>query len=88
MLVPAATACRMASEPEWRNVPSPMFWNRCGVVVNGAAPTHCTPSPPICTTFSLWRSIQMAMVLQPTEPWAMEPSGTTVDRLCGQPEQK
>src|SRR2546422_9124168 len=47
MFVPAATAWRTASEPEWKKVPSPRFWKMCGVSVKGAIPTHCTPSPPM-----------------------------------------
>ncbi len=27
-----------------------MFWNMCGVSVNGAIPTHCAPSPPMWVT--------------------------------------
>ena len=32
MFTPAATAARIASEPEWWNVPSPRFWTKCAVV--------------------------------------------------------
>ena len=89
MLVPAATAWRMASEPEWKKVPSPRFWNMCGVFVNGAMPTHCAPSPPMCVRPIVRRSgIVSAMPWQPMPAAAIEPSGTTVERLCGQPEQK
>ena len=40
MLALDATAWRIASEPEWKKVPSPRFWNRCLVSVKGAIPTH------------------------------------------------
>src|SRR3990170_307227 len=88
MFVPAATAWRMASEPEWAKVPSPRFWNTCAVPENGAAPTQCTPSPPICVRPTVCRSMVRAIEWQPMPPPASEPSGTTVERLCGQPEQK
>ncbi len=79
----------MASEPEWKSVPSPRFWNMCGVSVNGAMPTHCTPSPPMWVTPAVRRSgMVSAMPWQPMPAAAIEPSGTTVERLCGQPEQK
>ena len=47
MFTPAATHACTASWPEWKNVPSPMFWNMCPASVNGACPIHCAPSPPI-----------------------------------------
>ena len=56
MFVPAATAWRIASEPEWKKVPSPRFWNMCVISVNGAMPTHCTPSPPMCVVPTVCRS--------------------------------
>ena len=92
MLTPAATAARMASDPEWWNVPSPRFWNRCCSDTNGAIPIQLAPSPPI------WQSpvmaptrsagIKAASAWQPIPAPTSEPSGTTVERLCGQPEQK
>jgi hypothetical protein len=60
MFVPAATACRMARLPEWKNVPSPRFWNRWAVWLNGAAPTHVAPSPPICVMPRL-RSVKVVI---------------------------
>jgi hypothetical protein len=50
MLAPAATAALTASEPEWSNVPSPMFWVKWSRSRNGAMPIHCIPSPPIWDT--------------------------------------
>lgn len=87
MPVPAATACRTARLPEWKKVPSPRFWNMCGVSLNGAAPTHMAPSPPIWVVPML-RSWKTVMTWQPMPLAAIDPSGTTVERLCGQPEQK
>ena len=57
MLVPAATAWRMAIEPEWKRVPSPRFWNMWGISENGAIPTHWAPSPPMCVTPIVRRSV-------------------------------
>ena len=88
MLALDATAWRIASEPEWKRVPSPRFWNRCFVSVKGAIPTHCTPSPPMWVSPIVRRSIRSAIPWQPMPALAMEPSGSTVERLCGQPEQK
>ena len=88
MLALEATAWRTASEPEWKNVPSPRFWKMCGVSVNGAMPTHCTPSPPMCVRPRVLRSMRSAMPWQPMPALAIEPSGRTVERLCGHPEQK
>ena len=65
-----------------------MFWKRCGVSVNGAMPTHCAPSPPMWVTPMMPRSMPIAMPWQPMPAAATLPSGTTVERLCGQPEQK
>ena len=87
-LVPAAIAWRIASEPEWKKVPSPRFWKRWFVSVNGAMPTHWTPSPPMCVSPIVRRSISNAMPWQPMPALAIDPSGSTVERLCGQPEQK
>src|SRR5918997_1865850 len=50
MVTPAATAARIAREPEWWNVPSPRFCTKCRSSVNGASPNHCAPSPPICVS--------------------------------------
>ena len=84
--VPNPTACRTARDAEWANVPSPTFWNRCGgSTMNACAPTHATPSPPICVDITVqsgdrtWHPI-------PAPPTA--PSGTCVERPCGQPLQK
>ncbi len=61
----------------------------CGVSVNGAWPIHDAPSPPIWVKVSVVRSgIQAAMKWQPMPATAREPSGTRVEVLCGQPEQK
>ncbi len=59
----------------------------CGRLVNGAWPTHGTPSPPICVKPTVARSIHTAMKWQPMPAIASEPSGTRVLVLCGQPEQ-
>ena len=69
-------------------MPSPMFWKRCGVSVKGATPIHCAPSAPMWVTPMIPRSMPMAMPWQPMPAAATLPSGTTVERLCGQPEQK
>ena len=47
-----------------------------------------TPSPPIWISEEVSRSIQLAMKWQPMPASALEPSGTRVEVLCGQPEQK
>ncbi len=91
MFTPAATQACTASWPEWKKVPSPMFWNRWGTSVNGAWPIHWLPSPPIwvspVTALSVRPDI-VTMVWQPIPPPARDPSGTAVERLCGQPLQK
>jgi hypothetical protein len=87
-LAPEATAWRMASEPEWEKVPSPRFWKMWFVSVKGAMPTHCTPSPPMCVIPTVFLSMRSAMPWQPMPAAAIEPSGRTVERLCGHPEQK
>ena len=70
-------------------MPSPRFWKMCGVETKGAWPIQLAPSPPICVTASVRRSgSHTAMPWQPMPPSAIEPSGTTVEVLCGQPEQK
>ena len=51
-------------------------------------PIQVAPSPPIWLIVSVLRSIVTAIRWQPTPPKAQEPSGTRVERLCGQPEQK
>src|SRR5204862_148609 len=57
--------------------------------VNGAWPTHPTPSPPMWLISEVRRSgIQIAMPWQPMPAIARLPSGTRVEVLCGQPEQK
>ena len=49
---------------------------------NGAAPTHWTPSPPICVVpFTFLVGVIDAMPWQPIPPPASEPSGTQVERL-------
>ena len=53
-----------------------------------ASRIQLTPSPPIWMSPSVSRSIQLAMKWQPMPASACEPSGTLVDVLCGQPEQK
>ena len=51
-------------------------------------PTHGTPSPPIWVKVSVLRFIHSAMKWQPMPAMARLPSGTLVEVLCGQPEQK
>lgn len=91
MFTPAAMQACTASCPEWKKVPSPTFWNRCGTSVNGACPIHWLPSPPIwvspTTALSLRPDI-VTRVWQPIPPPPIEPSGIAVERLCGQPLQK
>ena len=61
----------------------------CFSDVNGACPTQPTPSPPMWLISEVRRSgIQIAMPWQPMPAIARLPSGTRVDVLCGQPEQK
>ena len=60
----------------------------CFSSVNGAWPIHGTPSPPMCVNVDVPRSIQIAITWQPMPAVARLPSGTLVDVLCGQPEQK
>ena len=61
----------------------------CGMLENGAMPTHWAPSPPMWVMPIVRRSgIDRAMPWQPMPAAAIEPSGTAVERLCGQPEQK
>ncbi len=61
------------------------MWSR---LENGAWPTHCAPSPPMAVKPTVLRSIHSAMKWQPMPAAAIEPSGTLVEELCGQPEQK
>ena len=57
--------------------------------LNGAWPTQPTPSPPMWLIIEVRRSgIQIAMPWQPMPAMARLPSGTRVEVLCGQPEQK
>ena len=92
MSTPAATAACTASWPEWKNVPSPTFWNRWGSATNGAMPIHWLPSPPIWVIPVIVPRGSPPMKL--TIPWqpmpapTREPSGTRVPVLWGQPEQK
>ena len=88
MFAPAATAARTANRPEWNQVPSPMFAKTCAVPECSAMPSQVTPSPPIWLMVSVRRSMPTAIRWQPTPASAHEPSGTRVDWLCGQPEQK
>src|SRR3954462_5026692 len=88
MLAPEATAWRIARLPEWKYVPSPRLANTCFSLVKGATPTHGTPSPPIWVKVSVLRFIQIDMKWQPMPAKARLPSGTLVEVLCGQPEQK
>src|SRR5882757_11252915 len=88
MLAPEATDWRIARLPEWKYVPSPRLANTCSSLVKGATPTQGTPSPPIWVNVSVERSIHSAMKWQPMPAKARLPSGTLVEVLCGQPEQK
>ena len=69
-------------------MPSPRFWKIWSRFENGAWPIHCAPSPPIWVKPTVERSIHSAMKWQPMPAPAIEPSGTLVEELCGQPEQK
>ena len=60
----------------------------CPLPVNSDDAAQLTPSPPIWISELVSRSIQLAMKWQPIPASAFEPSGTLVDELCGQPEQK
>ena len=79
-----------ASWPEWKNVPSPMFWKICFRSTKGDIPIHGAPSPPICVIN--WNARPgpnpIAIVWHPMPPPATWPSSNMVERLCGQPEQK
>lgn len=80
-----------ASWPEWKKVPSPTFWKMWRCELQAACPIHWAPSPPIWVhpvIAESWRAETEASVWQPMPPPAIDPSGTTVDELCGQPEQK
>ena len=65
-----------------------MLAKMCGVPDVPAAPSQAAPSPPIWLMVMVLRPIHTAIRWQPTPPSAQEPSGTRVDWLCGQPEQK
>lgn len=57
----------------------------------GRLPDPLGPSPPICVkpvTAESVRRDRVTRVWQPMPPPAIEASGTAVERLCGQPEQK
>ena len=57
--------------------------------MKGARPTQFTPSLPMAQMPAVLRSgIQVAMTWQPMPAKARLPSGTRVELLCGQPEQK
>ena len=92
MFAPAATAARTASEPEWSNVPSPMFWVKWSRSRNGAMPIHCNPSPPIwdtpVTVPACSESISITRAWQPMPAPTRVPGSGLVELLCGQPEQK
>ena len=60
----------------------------CFSSVKGAWPIHGAPSAPMCVNVEVLRSIHTAMKWQPMPAVARLPSGTRVDVLCGQPEQK
>ena len=60
----------------------------CFSSVNGAWPIQGAPSAPMCVKVAVSRSIQTAMKWQPMPAGARLPSGTRVEVLCGQPEQK
>ena len=82
----------MASEPEWSNVPSPMFWMKWSRSRNGAMPIHCIPSPPIwdrpVTVPACVSSISSTRAWQPMPAPTRVPGSGLVELLCGQPEQK
>ena len=69
-------------------MPSPTFWKMWGRVLNGASPSQDAPSPPIWVKRRVSRSIHWTMKWQPMPASALEPSGTWVELLCGQPGQK
>ena len=61
----------------------------CFSVVKGDWPIQFTPSAPICEIRSVRRvGMLRAMPWQPMPAMARLPSGTRVEVLCGQPEQK
>ena len=76
-------------EDDWRD---PLVWRKAnpnlGVSVKAEAPIHAAPSPPMWLKVLVLRSMLMASVWQPMPAIAIEPSGTLVEELCGQPEQK
>ena len=58
-------------------------------VVNGACPIQLTPSPPMWVAYAVRRpGWNIAIPWQPMPAIAREPSGTRVEVLWGQPEQK
>ena len=91
-MTPAATAAWMASCPEWKNVPSPMFCVKCRRSTNGAIPIQGAPSLPIAVMPMVepTRSSSMSSTIMwhPMPAPTRAPSGTLVLQLCGQPEQK
>ena len=92
MSIPAAIEARIASEPEWKKVPSPRFWTRCLRSTNGDIPIHWAPSEPmqVSPTRSPVRSGSMNATIawQPIPPPTKVPGSTRVLVLCGHPEQK
>jgi hypothetical protein len=59
------------------------------ISVKGEMPTQFAPSPPMWVKSTVLREgIQDDMPWQPIPPPATLPSGTSVEVLCGQPEQK
>ena len=87
MLTPAATAARMASEPEWKNVPSPRFWTRCGRVDERrhADPLGALVAHRVMPASSPTRSgsISATIAWQPMPPPTSAPSGTLVRGVVG-----
>ena len=87
-----ATIARSASDPECRNVPSPMFCTKCSSDTKLCIPIQCAPSPPICAVPMILptrlSSISITMAWQPIPAPTSVSSSARVDRLCGQPEQK
>ena len=51
-------------------------------------PTQLCPSAPMWVGKVVLRFMKDAIPWQPIPPRALDHSGTRVDRLCGQPEQK
>ena len=59
--------------------------------MNGAAPIHCAPSPPICVMPVTWprpAGLSITIVWQPMPAPTTASSSATVLLECGHPEQK